>query len=536
MDVWFDSGAMPLAQWHYPFENREIFAKANVADYICEAVDQTRGWFYTLHAVSTMLYGRPAFKNVICLGHILDEKGFKMSKSRGNIIEPATVLNEHGADALRWYLYTCTAPGNPRRFSSSLVGETVRKFMLTLWNTYSFFVTYANLDGWTPKPVAHDDLALIDQWALSQLQGLVREVTTRLDRYEVTESARAIEGFVDRLSNWYLRRNRRRFWKSEADADKQAAYSTLYTCLLTVAKLMAPFAPFISEEIYRNLTAGQDAPASVHLADWPREDASLIDAQLDADMGVLLKVVELGRAARSTSGLKIRQPLAELLVHTPGAAEERGLSRFLDEVRDELNVKAVRFLEGSNGLVQYHFKPNLPVVGRKYGKLVPALRNALQALDNGQAQAITALVKDGKTFMLQVAGQTLELNGEDILIETSSPAGFAVAEEGGYIAALNTNVTEALRREGLARDLVRCVQDGRKEAGLQISDHIHLYLELSAALSEALAPHLSYLKAETLADEVTYAASPAESFITAAELGGEELTIGIVKRECAKTE
>ena len=529
MDVWFDSGAMPLAQWHYPFENRELFEKAKVADYICEAIDQTRGWFYTLHAVSTMLYGRPAFKNVICLGHILDEHGLKMSKSRGNIVEPDTVLNEHGADALRWYLYTCTAPGNPRRFSSSLVGETVRKFLLTLWNTYSFFVTYANLDGWAPNAVAADDLTPIDRWALSQLQALVGEVTTRLERYEVTEGARAVETFVDQLSNWYLRRNRRRFWKSEADTDKQAAYSTLYTCLLTVAKLMAPFAPFISEEIYRNLTAGHAAPESVHLADWPVVDAAFVDAQLDADMGVLLKVVELGRAARAESGLKIRQPLSELLVHVPGPGEARGLTRFLDEVRDELNVKAVRFLEGSSGLVQYRFKPNLPVVGRKYGKRVPALRDALQALDNVATQAIAALAKSGQPFTLQVEGQPLELTAEEILIETSSPEGFAVAEEGGYSVALNTEISEDLRREGLARDLVRSVQDGRKEAGLHISDHIRLSLEISDALAEALTPHLPYLMAETLADAITFSAPPPIAHSAQAELGGEALRIGIEK-------
>ncbi|HEY3378616.1 MAG TPA: isoleucine--tRNA ligase [Armatimonadota bacterium] len=529
LDAWFDSGAMPVAQWHYPFENQALFAKAGQADFISEAVDQTRGWFYSLHALSTLLFDRPAFKNVICLGHILDEKGLKMSKSKGNIVDPWTVLNEHGADALRWYLYTCTTPGNPRRFSSHLVGETVRKFLLTLWNTYSFFITYANLDEWTPKPVAADDLALIDKWALSRLQALVGEVTTRLDGYEVTEAARAVEGFVDELSNWYLRRNRRRFWKSEADSDKQAAYYTLYTCLLTVAKLMAPFAPFISEEIYRNLTIEQGLPESVHLADWPVVDAARVDMQLDKDMAVLLKVVELGRSSRAESGLKVRQPLAELLVHVPGTAEETALTRFLDEVREELNVKAVRFMEGSSGLVQYRFKPNLPVVGRKYGKLVPALRNVLQALESAQAQAIAEAAQAGQTFTLLVEGQTLELTGEEILIESSSPEGFAVAEDGGYVVALNTEITEELRREGLARDLVRNVQDARKDAGLQISDRIGLFLGLSEELATAISAHLPYLMSETLADAVTFDAAPADAYTTQAELGGEPLTIGIAK-------
>lgn len=531
LDAWFDSGAMPVAQWHYPFENQQLFAKAGEADYISEAVDQTRGWFYSLHALATLLFDRPAFKNVICLGHILDEKGQKMSKHKGNVVDPWSVMDEHGADALRWYLYTCTTPGNPRRFSASLVGETVRKFFLTLWNTYSFLVTYANLDGWTPNAAPTEQLALIDRWALSQLQALINEVTTRLERYEVTEAARAIEAFADVLSNWYLRRNRRRFWKSETDSDKQAAYRTLYTCVLTVAKLMAPFAPFLSEEIYRNLTAGSDVPESVHLADWPEIDASLVDGQLDMDMSVLLKVVELGRSARAESGLKVRQPLAELLVHVPGAAEETALRRFLDDLREELNVKAVRFLEGSGGLVEYRFKPNLPVVGRKYGKLVPALRAALAALDGVRAQHIAAAARAGESFSVEVDGQTLELTGEEILIESSSPEGFAVAEDGGYVAALNTEISEELRREGLARDLVRNVQDARKDAGLQISDHIHLFLSMSEALAEGVRPHQPYLMTEALADAVTFGPAPQGAYTVEAELGGETITIGIaVKR------
>ena len=543
-DAWFDSGAMPVSQWHYPFERKEWVEEnhANYADFISEAVDQTRGWFYSLHALGTLLFDRPAYQHVICLGHILDEQGLKMSKHKGNVVDPWTVLDEYGADALRWYLYTCAAPGNPRRFSSHLVGETVRKFLLTLWNTYSFFVTYANLDGWTPNPHPQPDkLALIDKWALSRLQALVSEVTARLESYEVTEGARAIEEFVDVLSNWYLRRNRRRFWKSEADEDKQAAYATLHTCLLTVAKLMAPFAPFVSEEIFRNLTGDLSAEAttakadadSVHLADWPVVDAALADPQLDADMAVLLKVVELGRSARAESGLKVRQPLAELLVHLPGTAETASLNRFLDELRDELNVKAVRYLEGSSGLVQYRFKPNLPVVGRKYGKLVPAMNAALRELSGADAQAIAEAAKAGQSFTVTVNGQPLELTAEEILIESSSPEGFAVAEDGGYIVALNTEISEELRREGLARDLVRNVQDARKDAGLQISDHIHLYLQTTPAIAEAVTSHLDYLKTETLADQVDFAIPPTDAYTEKAELGGETVGIGIVKQPSA---
>ncbi len=531
LDAWFDSGAMPVAQWHYPFENRELFETdhAGEADYISEAVDQTRGWFYSLHALSTLLFDRPAFKNVICLGHILDEKGLKMSKSKGNVVDPWDVLNEHGADALRWYMYTCTTPGNPRRFSLHLVGESVRKFLLTLWNTYSFFTTYAVLDGWTPTPVNKDDLALIDRWALSQLQALIAEVTARLEKYEVTEAGRAIESFVDLLSNWYLRRNRRRFWKSEGDADKHAAYSTLHTCLVTVAKLMAPFAPFVSEEIYRNLAANTDPtlPESVHLADWPTVDASLVEPQLDKDMAVLLQVTELGRSARSESGLKVRQPLAEMLVHVPGSVEEASLSRFMDELRDELNVKAVRFMEGSSGLVQYRLKPNLPVVGRKYGKLVPALRTVLQALSQDEAAAIVEQAHAGATFTLTVDGQTLDMVADEILIESSSPEGFAVAEAGGYVVALNTELTPELISEGLARDLVRNVQDARKDAGLQISDHITLFLQMPTELAAQLQPFLDYVKLETLADAIAFAAGGA--YTATAELGEAEIVLGITK-------
>jgi isoleucyl-tRNA synthetase len=539
MDVWFDSGAMPTAQWHYPFEHKDFVEQhhAHCADFICEAVDQTRGWFYSLHATSTLLFNRPAFKNVICLGHIQDEKGFKMSKSRGNIVDTWSVLDEHGADALRWYMYTCSAPGNPRRFSSNLVSESVRKFLLTLWNTYSFFTTYAVLDGWQPSGMP-TQLEPIDRWALSQLQALVNEVTTRLDRYEVTEAARAIESFTDVLSNWYLRRNRRRFWKSEGDADKQAAYFTLYTCLATVARLLAPFAPFVSEEIYRNLVAERnaDAPESVHLADWPQVMPSLVDAQLDIDMGVLLKAVDLGRSARAESGMKVRQPLAEMLVHVPGPAEEAALTRFMDELQDELNVKAVRFLEGSSGLVHYTLKPNLPVVGRKYGKLVPALKNALQALEPAQTQAIVEAARAEQPFTLAVDGQMLEMTGEEILVESSSPEGYAVAEDGGYVVALNSELTEELRREGMARDLVRNVQDARKDAGLQISDRIHLYLAMPEPLAEAIVAHLPYLMTETLADTVTFDDAPQGAYVEEAEIGGETFSLGVVKQAAVGVE
>ena len=561
-DCWFDSGAMPVAQWHYPFENQDLFAVAKQADYICEAVDQTRGWFYTLHALSTLLFDRPAYKNVICLGHILDGEGQKMSKSRGNVVDPWSVIHEQGVDALRWYLFTASPPGNPRRFSSALVGETLRKFLLTLWNTYAFFVTYANLDGWTPGVNGSNGLETdltesvnskasansaksaqsllnplngqpIDRWALARLNALVRDVTAALEGYDVTGAAREIELFVDELSNWYVRRNRRRFWKAEGDADKQAAYRTLYTCLVTVARLLAPFTPFVAEALYQNLVARVDAnaPESVHLAAWPALDEALLDERLVADTETLLKAVGLGRAARRAAGLRVRQPLAELWVRVPTQAEAEGLRRFEAELRDELNVKAVRSLDSSADFVQYRFKPNLRLVGKKYGKLVPALTSALRELNGDAARQAARAVEDGRVLALAVHGQTLELLPEELLVESSSPEGYAVAEEGGVLVALDTTLTPELRREGLARELVRNIQDARKNAGFEIADRIAVYLGGADAEVEAVVREWGdYIRAETLADDLRLVAPPAGAHAEALDLDGKTIAVGVVRR------
>ena len=554
-DCWFDSGAMPVAQWHYPFENQQLFEAAHPADYICEAVDQTRGWFYTLHAESTLLFDRPAFNNVICLGHILDEHGQKMSKSKGNIVTPAEVIDTYGVDALRWYLFASAPPGNPRRFSLALVGESLRKFLLTLWNTYSFFVTYASLDGWTPgvgtrghgdagTPDASGEtqdvaaLQPIDRWALAALNGLVRDVTADFEAYEVYPAARSIERFVDELSNWYVRRNRRRFWKSEADADKQAAYSTLYTCLLTLAKLTAPFTPFISEVIYRNLTgqmAGAQSDgvaASVHLASWPKADAALLDEGLVADTAALLSVVSLGRAARKGANLKVRQPLSELWVRSSTPAVTEGVRRFEADLRDELNVKAVRYLDAASAIVEYRFKPNLRLLGKKYGKQVPALTAALKDLAGDVARAAAHTVEAGQPVQLTVDGQTFALLPEEVLVESSAPAGYAVAEDNGLIVALNTAISPELRLEGAARDLVRSVQDARKHAGLAISDRIALYLT-SASEGELLAQTVAawgdYLRGETLATSLSVGPVPADAHSEQIEFGDGEVTVGVAR-------
>ncbi|MGB9740008.1 isoleucine--tRNA ligase [Chloroflexus sp.] len=533
-DCWFDSGSMPVAQWHYPFENRDVFEMAHPADYICEAVDQTRGWFYTLHAVSTLLFDRPAFKHVICLGHILDKDGQKMSKSRGNVIEPQEVINAYGVDALRWYLFTAAPPGNARRFSMDLVSESMRKFLLTLWNTYAFFVTYANLDRWQPNSERTAEFQPIDRWALAALNQLVQKATAAFEDYDVYSAANAIEHFVDELSNWYVRRNRRRFWKSEGDADKEAAYQTLYTCLVTVAKLAAPFIPFVSEEMYRNLVAERDAsaPESVHLARWPEVDQALLDDQLVADTEALLTAVSLGRAARKQANIKVRQPLSELWLRASTPTLLNGVRRFETELRDELNVKAVRYLDAQSAVVEYRLKPNLRLVGKKFGKLVPALTAALRDLTGDDARAAAQAVEAGQPVHLSVDGQTIELLAEEVLVESSAPAGYAVAEADGMLVALNTTVTEELRLEGAARDLVRYVQDARKSAGLAISDRIRLFLsspDETELLATTLAQYEQYIKTETLAVELTVGTPPDGAHVATDEFGNSTITIGVVK-------
>jgi isoleucyl-tRNA synthetase len=535
-DCWFDSGSMPIAQWHYPFENQELYQATAQADYICEAVDQTRGWFYTLHAVSTLLNNQPAFKNVICLGHILDGEGQKMSKTKGNVVAPHTVIAEQGVDALRWYLFTSSPPGNPRRFSSALVNESLRKFLLTLWNTYAFFVTYANLDGWTPETASSDQLAPTDKWALARLNGLVRDTTAKLEGYDVTGAAREIEAFVDELSNWYVRRNRRRFWKADSDADKQAAYQTLHTCLVTVAKLAAPFVPFVTEEIYQNLTGrrtgSSQSAESVHLAAWPTVDQTLLDQRLVDNTEVLLKAVSLGRAARKSAGLKVRQPLRELWVRAPSTESVEGLRRFEAELRDELNCKAVRYLDSSTDLVEYRLKPNLRLVGKKYGKLVPALTTTLKDMSATEARAVAQAVEAGQTFNLTVADQTLELLPEEVLVETSSPEGYAVAEDNGVLVALDTTLTPELTAEGLARDLVRNIQDARKTADFAIADRIVVYLggaDGDAEVEAMLREWGEYIRAETLANDLVLTTPPSGVHVETLDLDDKQLVIGVRK-------
>jgi len=489
MDTWFDSGAMPYAQWHYPFKNAERFRRAFPADFICEAVDQTRGWFYTLHAEAVLLNHMEeapealCYRNVICLGLINDEQGRKMSKSLGNTVEPMSVIEQYGADMMRWYLLTATKPGESRRFSERLVGESLRRFLLTLWNTYSFFVTYANLDRFAPGAAENGALrepqgerSELDRWALSELNALVRKVTDCLEEYDPTTAGRAIQQFVDDLSNWYVRRSRRRFWKPGADADKLAAYQTLYTCLLTVTELLAPFTPFVAEAMYQNLvrTVDDEAPESVHLAAWPEADASLVDERLMHDTRLVMRVVSLGRAARSKAGIKVRQPLAIATAFAHNTEQAEALKRLEAQVLDELNVKRLEVVDTSEA-----FKG----------------RNAVE-----HPKDLLALL----------------------------PEGAALAEdEAGYAVGLDTTITPELADEGLARELVHRIQNMRKAAGFEISDRIAVYYSDSERLRGVLGAHRDYVRAETLADDVAEGAAPEGAHVEEQSLDGETVTLAV---------
>jgi isoleucyl-tRNA synthetase len=528
IDVWFDSGSMPVAQWHYPFENEEKFKQQFPADYICEAVDQTRGWFYSLHAISTLLFGEVSFKNVICLGLILDGEGQKMSKSKGNIIAPWDILNAHGADAFRWYLYTATPPGNERRFSSELVGEVIRSFTLTLWNVYSFFVTYANLDKptVTTLPIATSDL---DRWLLSELNVLVRDVTAAYDNYDVPNATRPIEAFVEKMSTWYLRRSRRRFWKSESDSDKQAAYSTLYTALVTVAKLLAPAMPFLAEELYQNLvrSVDQDEPESVHLAEWPEVLPEMIDESLNRDMALVMRLVSLGHSARQKANRKVRQPLAEAAFSVGNASERKAVEMYADLFTDELNVKQVRLLDSATEAISHTVKPLPKQLGQKYGNKFPAIQKAVLAM-NAEEAAHTLLA--GQSLKVQVNGDSYDVLPEEVEVKALAKEGFAVAEEGAYVAALVTDLTPELVQEGLAREFVRRVQDLRKTADLDVADRIDLFVEASPGLRSAVEAHKDYITTETLTSNLTFGSPPEGASMVEDGFDGEKVKVGLVKR------
>jgi isoleucyl-tRNA synthetase len=547
IDVWFDSGAMPVAQWHYPFENDARFHQQFPADYICEAMDQTRGWFYSLHAISTLLFDSVCFKNVICLGLMVDAEGRKMSKHKGNVVDPWEVLEAHGADAFRWYLYTASSPGQEKRFSTELVGEVIRTFTLTLWNVYAFFATYAALDGWQPDDAlanlatlghpaggrtlrAYSDL---DRWILSELHSLVRQITQAMETYDVVGATRPIETFVDRLSNWYLRRSRRRFWRAGGkgaaeDADKNAAYATLYECLVTLARLFAPSMPFLAEEFYRNLVLGADprAQESVHLTSWPEHDRSMIDEKLNEEMRRVLRWASLGHAARNKANRKVRQPLAEAAFAAVSADDRRILEKYADLLADELNVKKIRPIDAAGEVVAYALNPLPKALGPKFGPLFPKVRSALLALDS---EAAASLLLSGKSVKVKVEDTEVEAGPEEVEVRMTAREGFAVAAEGGDLAALSTELTPVLIREGLAREFVRRVQDLRKTADLRISDRIRIFYTATPKLGEAVRQHSEYISAETLAVELNERPAPQGTHSAADEFDGESLTVALEK-------
>ncbi|WP_369297473.1 isoleucine--tRNA ligase [uncultured Neglectibacter sp.] len=524
IDCWFDSGSMPFAQHHYPFENRELFEQQFPADFISEAVDQTRGWFYSLLAISTLLFHKAPYKNVLVQGLVQDENGQKMSKSKGNAVEPIEALNKFGADSLRWYFYTNSAPWLPSRFHEKAVVEGQKKFFSTLWNTYAFFVLYANIDEFDPTKYDLNacKLTVMDRWLLSRLNTAVRGVDQNLSAYAVPEAARVLQDFVDELSNWYVRRSRERFWVQGETEDKTAAYMTLYTALVTTAKLAAPMAPFMSEEIYRNLVCSVDknAPESVHLCDFPVCEESWVDEKLEADMDEVLKVVVLGRAARNLSNRKNRQPLQTLYTDADANLGEL----YQDIIRQELNVKELRFLTDMSDFISYTFKPQLRLLGQKYGKQIGEIRNALQQLDGGAAKK--ELDETG-ALQLTLSGGEISLTGEELLIETAQKEGFTSMSDRGLTVVLDTTLTDGLIEEGFVREIVSKLQSMRKDAGFVVTDHIEVYQDGNKKIAEVLHRNESAILGDVLGESCHY--NELSGYTAEWDVNGEKTSFGVKK-------
>ncbi|MHB8963324.1 MAG: class I tRNA ligase family protein, partial [Saccharofermentanales bacterium] len=525
IDCWFDSGSMPFAQWHYPFENKETFEDQYPANFISEAVDQTRGWFYTLLAISTLLFDNASFKNCIVLGLVLDKEGIKMSKHKGNVVNPWEVLDKQGADAVRWYFYTASAPWLPSRFSADSVIEAQRKFMGTLWNTYAFYVMYANIDNFIFDAEAFKksipDLPVIDRWLLSKLNSLVDKVDKGLENYDITGSARAISDFTDELSNWYVRRNRERFWAVGMEENKKNAYSTLYTALTTVAKLAAPFVPFMAESIYRNLvlSVNPDAPESVHLCDFPAADMRLVDKALEQNMDDALHIVVMGRAARNTCAIKNRQPIGRMYVKAPKQPDQE----FTLLIADELNVKEIVYINDTSALFDYRFKPQLKTLGRKMGRMIPAISVALSGL-NG-IEAMNEL-KATNMLKLDLNGETAELLEEDLIIDTVQVQGLSTESDRDFTVSLDTTLSGELIEEGFVREIVSKVQTMRKEAGFEVLDRIVFGFEAGDLLSGIINANCSFISEEVLADSVT---GLLEGYVKEWDINGEAAVFSVKK-------
>ena len=524
IDCWFDSGAMPFAQHHYPFENKDLFEQQFPAQFISEAVDQTRGWFYSLMAESTLLFNKAPYENVIVLGHVQDENGQKMSKSKGNAVDPFDALDKYGADAIRWYFYINSAPWLPNRFHGKAVQEGQRKFMGTLWNTYAFFVLYANIDEFdaTKYTLDYDKLSVMDKWLLSRLNSTVKAVDENLAAYRIPETARALQEFVDEMSNWYVRRCRERFWAKGMEQDKINAYMTLYTALVTISKAAAPMIPFMTEDIYRNLVCSinPSAPESVHLCDFPEVDEAHIDSQLEADMEVVLEAVVIGRACRNTANIKNRQPIGKMYIK---AGKE--LSDFyVDIIRDELNVKEAELTDDVSKLTTYSFKPQLKTLGRRFGKKINDVRQILAELDG---QAAMAELNEKGTLTIQVDGQDEALEKDDLLIEAAQMEGYVSDSDHGITVVLDTNLTPELLEEGFVREIVSKIQTMRKDAGFEVMDHIRVSMQDNDKVQKVIQDNEAQIKSEVLADEVSY--DGAKGFVKEWSINGEKVTLGVEK-------
>ena len=525
IDCWFDSGSMPFAQHHYPFENQELFKAQFPASFISEAVDQTRGWFYSLHAISTLIFHEPCFKNVIVLGLVQDENGQKMSKSKGNAVDPMEALAKYGADAIRWYFIVNSAPWLPSRFYGKAVVEGQRRFLGTLWNTYAFYVLYANIDNFNPNDykLEYDKLAVIDKWILSRLNSTIKEVDADMTAYKIPESGKALQAFVDDLSNWYVRRSRSRFWAEGMEQDKINAYMTLYTCLVTLSKLAAPMIPFMTEEIYQNIVAGIDpnAPESIHLCDYPVCDESMIDPELEANMDHVLKIVVLGRAARNESGIKNRQPIAKMMVKAPFDIPEF----FQKIIVDELNIKKVELTEDADNFINYTFKPQLKTVGPKFGKLLGGIRKALSEID-GKA-AMKELKAEGE-IKLDINGNEVALAEEDLLIDMAQTEGFETQSDGRNTVVLDKTLTPELLEEGFVRELISKIQTMRKEAGFEVMDRIKVYASGNEKIQQIMLDNKETIAHDVLADEFIFGETA--GYTKNWKINSEPVTLGVEKQ------
>ena len=523
IDCWFDSGSMPFAQWHYPFENKDKFERRYPANFISEAIDQTRGWFYTLSAIAACLFDSPAFLNCIVLGHVQDKEGRKMSKHIGNVVDPWVLLDNQGADAVRWYFYTSSMPWLPNRFSAEAVSESQRKYMGTFWNTYAFYILYADIDNFDPTQhkLVRENLTPMDRWILSRLNTLMGRVEAYLDDLKMTEAGREMQDFMDDLSNWYVRRCRERYWGKDMTPDKEAAYMTLYTVLRTMALISAPFTPFMSETMYQNMvrTVDKSAPESIHLCDWPKKDESFIDPELEANMAAVLDIVVLGRSARNAANIKNRQPVASMYVQGKALPD-----MYVSIIADELNVKEVKFVDDASSFISYRVKPQLKTLGPRYGKLLPKINQYLAG--EGIGNAVVAAHNRGESYKFDIDGTEISLAAEDVLVSTEENAGFVTVTEHDLSVVLDTNLTPELIEEGFVREIVSKVQTMRKEAGFEVTDHIVLSHHGNSLIEGIFARHGAEIAADTLADSIKLGSA---GYVKDWEINGESVTLGVEK-------